>query len=347
MVQKKRTIVIFAFVVDSLWDPDTVKSGLPGSEEALVYLSQALANLNYQVTVLVKPPDNSPHSKPNANPRFIEENPKSGENYDIGISWRMPTIATYMRTLAKKVYLWPHETIHEKFTNDQMISFDDVIWLSEWQRKQWIFHNPVFAKYTRVFGNGIDPTQFQPIKERDNPYSCIYGSNYGRGLRILLEIWPKVRKAFPKATLDIYYGWRHWGALSVQQEKDLRNLVLKSSTMDVKDHGLVSHEQLAEAYQIASLWTYPCIANETFCISALKAQLSGTIPVIIQGSALTETVRYGYQCSKPEEYLDLLLHAMSEAESITLAQRQAMGRFILENYTWVHIANRLKQLFEL
>lgn len=346
MSEKQRTIAFFAFAIHGPWDPDTVKTGLPGAAEALVYLSQALAKLNFKVTVFAGPPANSPHALSDANPRFVNQDFDDGTIYDIGIAWRMPHKAVDVQTRARWVYLWLHDVTRGQFTQDQIDGFDDVVWISHWQRQQWVSVNPGFSKFHTVIGNGVNPEDFQSIQPRSNPYACIYGSNYAGGLDLLLEIWPSVKAVYSKATLDIYYGWQAWVSMPPAKEARMRTLLAHYSALDVHEHGLVSHEAVTRAYERASFWTYPCTSTETFSITALKAQLAGAIPVIIEGSALSETVRHGYKCAKPEEYLDLLLIAMQNAELVTLEERKKMGEFIHANYTWEVLAKQWKALFD-
>lgn len=345
--EPQKTVAIFTAKVKGVkpWDPDSIQTGIAGSEEAVIYMSQSLAKLGYKVIVIGDPPMNSVYSRPQANPRFVRESAKL-DPIDIAISWRMPEIAGRLKKRAAKVYLWPHDTHSLPLQNEKINSFNDVLWLSKAQREQWISVNNGFAKFTKIFGNGIVPEQFTPVQERKNPYSCIYGSNYARGLEILLDIWPKVKKQFPLATLDIYYGWEHWGLLSFEKEVKMRTQVANLAPLDVKEHGLVGHAELNQAYGQASFWTYPCTAFETFCITALRAQLAGAIPVILEGSALSETVRHGYQTNSPENYFETLKKAFQQAEKISLEERKNMSKFILEQFTWDAIALKWKELFE-
>ncbi|MGE4574775.1 glycosyltransferase family 4 protein [Parachlamydia sp.] len=339
----EKSIGIYTYLVSDMkpWDPDDVKTGICGSEEAIIYLSQKLAELGYKVLVFATPPQNSQHSLPEANPRYVNIDFNDYPTLDVAISWRMPNAAQKLKLRARKVYLWPHDTISHTVSNEEINNFDDVLWLSEWQRKQWISVNPGFAKFTKIFGNGIEPKQFKENKQKANPHACIYGSNYARGLEVLLDIWPVVRQKFPDATLDIYYGWQDWGLLSLEKKVRMKAQVMNYACLGVTEHGQVGHEELNRAYENASLWTYPCIGLETFCISALRAQLSGAIPVIIDGSALDETVKHGYKCTKKEEYLPLLLNAMLDAEKIPLDERKKMGEFVLEKFTWEKLARQL------
>ncbi len=344
------SIVIVTYKVDEApsWDPDSINAGITGAEESVIYMSQQLAKLGYKVTVLGNPPKHSPHSLPESNPRFIEiceDNNDKGIFYDIAIAWRMPWSAELLKKYARKVYLWPHDAFSHRLSAKEIHAFDGVLWLSKWQRDYWISINPEFAKFEPIFGNGVNPEQFEPIQNRKNPYSCIYGSNYSRGLEILLDIWPKVKLQYPGATLDIYYGWQHWGLLSPEKETKLRKHITNGAELDIVEHGLVSHGELNRAYGQSSFWTYPCTRCEVFCISALRAQLAGAIPVIIENSALPETVRHGYKCYDAAEYFNTLCQAMSQADKISLENRKDMGNFILKEYTWKTMAEKWKNLF--
>lgn len=344
---QKKTIGIFTcYCGVKPWDADSIATGITGSEEAVIYLSQELAKLDYKVVVLGDPPANSPYTLPEANPRYISLNADEGMKFDIAIAWRAPEAAEKLKSRAQYVYYWPHDTLWRAIKLDQINEFTDTFWLSKWQRKQHISISPAFAKFNKFFGNGIVPSQFEAVQERTNPHACIYGSNYARGLEILLDIWPDIKKQFPKATLDIYYGWQHFGLLTQEKEGKMRAQVTALASMGVTDHGIVGHEELNRAYNKASLWTYPCICPETFCITALRAQLSGAIPVIIEGSALPETVRHGYTCKKSEEYQATLVKALQEAENITLADRKKMGEFVLQEYTWKAVAEKWKTVFD-
>lgn len=348
IIAQNKTIGIFAYKthLTKPWDPDSVKSGIAGSEEAIIYVSEKLVKLGYNVIVYAHPPVGSSYSTPYANPRYVDIDKDDGSYVDIAISWRQPYLSEYLKRRAGKVYLWPHDTYHEVVPQNQINAFNDVLWLSEWQRQYWASINPGFAKFTKIIGNGINVEDFKPITNKKNPYSCIYGSNYARGLEVLLDNWPLVKSLFPQATLDIYYGWEHWGLLSKETEIKMRNQIINYFHLGVVDHGCVGHDELNRAYEKASLWTYPCISWEVFCITALKAQYAGAIPVIIDGTALPDTAPHGYRCQDGRDYLFTLIQAMSEVENISLDDRKAMRTFIDEKYTWGQVARKWRDIFE-
>ena len=347
-VLSAQSIVIETYKVNGVdpWDPDSIKQGISGSEEAVIYMAKELAKLGNRVIVVGNPPENSAYSQFGRNPRYVAFGYQEKEPFDVLIAWRSPYAVKKQKQKAKRVYLWPHDVSMGEVPEENILEFQDVLWLSDWQRNQWGEKNPGFLKFQNVFGNGIITEQFQTQTPRKNPYSCIYGSNYGQGLDHLLDIWPEVKKAFPEATLDVYYGWNHWGYLTPREEAKMKEQFEELKALGVTDHGRVGHEELNRAYETASFWTYPLRLHETFCITALRAQLSGAVPVIVDKTALKETVRHGYKTESKDEYLQLLLKALAEAPKITDKERQKMGDFITKEYTWKAIAEKWNVLFK-
>ena len=342
------SVAIFTYKVwgHPQWDPEAVKSGIHGSEESVIYVADQLATLGYQVTVFGDPPEGSAYSNADANPRYVAIGSDEESRFDIGISWRMVHAGKRLRQRCKAVYFWPHDTPGYSPSDEECCAFDDVLWQSRWQRQQWIAANPAFLRFEKIFGNGVNLEQFQTVEERKNPYSCIYSSNYGRGLSVLLDVWPKIKERYPEATLDVYYGRNHWGLLNTEQEEKLYQQLQQLVSLGVTERGCVSHEELNRAYAEASFWTYPCMAPETFCITGLRAQLAGAVPVIINSSALKETIVGGYRCQCADRFCDLLLQAMGDVSTISIEQRSHLGDHVKERYTWKKIAQQWNVLFE-
>lgn len=137
------------------------------------------------------------------------------------------------------------------------------------------------------------------------PYSVGYFSSYDRGLECLLKMWPEIKKQVPEATLDIYYGWNTFDAVhatnpDMQKWKwEMTKLMRQDG---VTEHGRVSHQELAGAMKQIKVWAYPTEFTEIHCITALKAQEAGCIPVTTNVAALEETVRSGIKVGVTDIY---------------------------------------------
>ena len=160
----------------------------------------------------------------------------------------------------------------------------------------------------------------------------------------MLNLWPHIKEQQPRATLDIYYGCKLFALDYPKKAAKMRNQI--AHLPDVHEHGQVGHEELNRAYEKASFWTYPCTWPETFCITALRAQLGGAVPVVREQCALVETVRHGFKCKSIDDYLFTLLSAFQKAEKISIDDRKEMGDFILKDFTWKSVATKWAKLFD-
>ena len=358
------------------WDFESPKEeGIGGSEEAVIYMAQELARY-YWVTVYAFP---HPHKKqrgaqelPWQNPRLLPSSmyARYHERVDVILSWRQLTGMDVLARDCTSLYLWLHDLPFTWLARPQsqimaelacvVPKLRSVMFLSEWHRRVFVpvygtripaatslFPKLLLEKESEVSEwtalsrqkcfvtrNGIQPQQFTPTPLRKR-YRCIYASNYSRGLEVLLDCWPQIRQRFPSASLDIYYGWP---ACDTPIESILSALEALRDH-GVKEHGRIDQERLAHEFLSSEFWTYPCTFDETFCITALKAQAAGCVPVVIRRAALTETVTTGYACTTTKEYPALLLRAMTEAfcaeTPVQLAKRQEE---VLHTYSWRTIA---------
>lgn len=130
---------------------------------------------------------------------------------------------------------------------------------------------------------------------RNNQW-VLYTSSYDRGLEHLLKIWPEVKKSVPKAQLHIFYGWDlfdkfyHDNPSSMQWKSRILEMIKAEG---ITEHGRISQEELKDWYQQCGVWAYPTHFGEISCISAMKAQAWGAIPVVVNYAALETTVKYG------------------------------------------------------
>jgi len=274
------------------WDPFDTITGLPGSEECAVYASQELAKRGHQVTLYMNPPIDSIWRSPFSNPRWLPEDTwniqENQDTYHLVLMWRRFDVDTG-RKRGKLVFFWPHDSPHlhyPKFPN-----FDGVCVLSEHHRKQLSIYSGFDQVPYVICGNGIVPEHFSNPMSFTNPYSMGYFSNYSRGLLTLIMIWPDIRKEFPEVTLSICYGRQTWNTMSQQMLQFLINKIEEYKDMGVIEHGKVGHLELANIMQNTSIFAYPCnTSSETYCITAVKCQAAGCIPVTTRIGALNETI---------------------------------------------------------
>jgi len=204
----------------------------------------------------------------------------------------------------------------EEFTEERLANVDKVMLLSKYHRTCYpnIPDEKVFYS-----ANGIDPEEFEALdKVKRDTKKCVYQSSHVRGLRYLYEIWPKVKKAVPDATLDVYYGWDSYDKINAGNPERMAwkdEMVQLEKELDgVKDHGKVGQDVVAKAAASAGIWAYPTTFKEIYCITAVKTQAAGAFPVCSDYAALDEMVKYGEKVDmypfteeKLEHYADRLI----------------------------------------
>ena len=287
-----KSVVIFCGKGWEEWGDPSVISGLGGSEEAVVYLSRELVKLGYEVTVFNNCGDLEGKFNGVTYQPFYNFNPN--DDYNIVISWRGNMFKSG-RIKAVRKLIWMHDVPQQgQFKEDEIDTFDKVIVLSNYHKTLLPEHIP--SEKVFVSSNGINLEDFKIGNDERNLNRLIYASSYDRGIQHLLQRWPKVKKAVPNAELHIFYGWDVYDRMAEQgfRSWDFKESMLKLMRQEgVYEHGRVGHKKLNKEFQKSSLFVYPCHFEEISCITAMKAQANGCVPVTTNYAALKETVKEG------------------------------------------------------
>lgn len=331
------------------WDADIIKEGVPGSEECVIYLSNEMAKEGKKVYVICDPPENSKYREEKSNPRYITELESRTMKFENMIVWRRPHLHPKN---ALKVVHWAHDLCNDNYyAPSEMETFDGSVWVSDYQL-QVAGNHPSFK--SKIIPNGFPYEQFINKNVTRDPYKCIYASSYTRGLENLLLVWDKIYKENPKASLDIYYGWESYDGKNTLEWIDrMKKRIDELKDMGVKEHGKVSHEELANAFCRSGFWLYPTNFIETFCITALKAQAGGAIPIFIDIGALKSTVKVGIRAENQESFLTQVIYSMKAVEKspevinkIREDSISSAAEFKWSNISkeWISYLNKLKEV---
>jgi glycosyltransferase involved in cell wall biosynthesis len=341
-----KDLAIFCFYTAEEFNPDIVmKEGRGGSEEAVVHMADRLANLGWNVEVFA----NCGHKermfgKVKWKP-FWTFNYR--DKYDVFISWRHP-IAFNLNINADKKYVWLHDVLKPaEFTPERLKKIDRIFALSKYQRE--LFPDVSDDKFF-ITSNGIDLDL--PDVERD-PNRIIYTSSYDRGLKKLLQLFPKIRDKNRKAELHIFYGWHVWDTMH-KDDPDMRRE--KQYIMDlmeqdgVYEHGRMSQEDIIKEYGKASVLAYPTEFQEISFISGMKAQAMGCVPVTTNVAALDETIQYGIKIDSGGIYSDKnaqekFVEGVLEAMKTDDKGRKEMMSWARKHFDWDNVAKNWDKLF--
>lgn len=149
----------------------------------------------------------------------------------------------------------------------------------------------------------------------------VWGSDPSRGLQYLLPWWGEIRRAVPDAELDIFYGWSPLFLANMEHDASLRRIheVVEANKDQpgIRWNGKVGQDVLAKAYADAGVWPYMTTFPEIHCITALKVQAHGVVPVTVDDFALSETVQFGEKLPGPmddtlnqRKFIDRVIHLL-------------------------------------
>ncbi len=358
--------------------PSTVLSGKcgAGSEYAVVLLAETLAKRGYNVVVFCdfKLGVDWRYALPCSNPQYLPIK-KSHENVFSGFTMGCESVISFSSLLcvnqerkpldhlilcremsnpdydftnySDNLHLWCHDFFGGQLDYEPQ----SVYVLTEFHKQHAI--SKLGEKQHYVVGcNGTSIELSSKILE--NPgrdfYKCIYASNYSRGLEDLLEIWPHIRKRFPQASLDIYYGRETWGIMTPTEMAQLCIKIEDLKNQGVTEMGKVSHAALARAMFLAGFWLFPYKNfSETFCIVGAMAQQAGCIPVVKRDHGLLETVFQ--EAGRPElvknrDFSNRVVELMKlgpQSEKITTLRQACYDH--ASKYTWEAAADKWEEAF--
>jgi glycosyltransferase involved in cell wall biosynthesis len=278
------------------WGPQKlVTEGIAGSETAAIKLAEAFSKKDYQVTVYND--IDSPGYYDGVRYRDLSSYLPEVKS-DVTIAWRFPELAD-MDPESDTIVLWMHDMdVGTRLTRERAEVFNSIVVLSQWHKQHMMATYPFIPEEKfLVIGNGVTPENFTEDIPR-NLHRVVYTSSPDRGLDVILEhIWPQVVEAVPDAELHYFYGWNNIDSASGAQPKlqDFKRRVseLSMATKNVTNRGRVTQQTLAKELLGASIWLYPTYFHETFCISAVEAQLAGLYAVTNDLAALAETIGDG------------------------------------------------------
>jgi glycosyltransferase involved in cell wall biosynthesis len=282
-----------------IWGPWSLnEGGIGGSEEAVVRLSRELTILGWKVTVFGSPGERAGTHEGIIWKQYWEINPE--DTFDIFIAWRQPSVFD-IKFKARKSYLWLHDVIPAtEFTEERINNFDRVIFVSQYHADLPEFSAiPKSKKF--VSSNGIDPSDFDKYdgKFKRDPTRLIYMSANERGLRILYDIWPDIKKTVPDAKLDVYYGWESFDAMNSGNPERMAwkaSMQDKATKLkDVTERGRIGQDDLNKEIFKSGIFAYPCFFPEVNCITAQKAMAGGAIPVTSDYAVLKNIIQFGEQ----------------------------------------------------
>lgn len=298
------------------WTPENSKT-YGGSEEMVIGLADSLQRSGHEVTVYFTPSRSG----------ILDMVMPSGVRYVPLDAWDVSTpsdlaiIVKFPEALdrpfmARATWLWTADPMNVlQLPEPRMKKLSGIVAISSWHRQE-LAQAGLPEDKLLAFPLGVPSDLLQrPTNADRDPHAIVYASSFDRGLERLLASWGAVKAAVPDASLHIWYGWDLFDRLTIGNPAAASWKVAMDAKM--AQPGVVVHPRTdgedMTMYQTAGVWAYPCIGGERFCLTAIKAQKFGAIPVVTPVMALHETVRHGIKCEQ-SDFAEQLIFALSDLE---------------------------------
>lgn len=267
------------------WTPDSLKTGVGGSETAVIHLAKNWVKQGYKVTVYGNCGTKEGVFDGVEYKNYYRFNRR--DTFDTLVIWRAPWELEF-NWKANRVWLDLHDVPNPReFSEDRLEKVDKIFVKSDYHRS--LLPNVPDEKFV-IVPNGVDGKLEKLDKNKHKPHKLIYASSYDRGLEHMLRWgWPIIKKEIPQATLDIYYGWNLFDAVhknNPERKKWKAEMLELMSQKGVKEHGRVGHEELLKEKAKSIIHYYATDFEEIDCISVRESALVGCVPVTTDYAAL-------------------------------------------------------------
>lgn len=336
-------LTIFCFHTVVPWGGGgEMQAGVGGSEEAVINLSKSLAARGVRVAVFC---NCAIEGRFDGVDYIHSWRFEPSDKHNVVVLWRSFELAG--RIDCKKLFVWLHNVPEFGEIDQKKIScVDAVIAVSD-------YHAEILRSMgvinLLIWRNGVDVSFMKQGAKRIRG-RCLYTSAPDQGLECLLELWPKVISRVPWATLRAFYGWDGWAYRNSQNPWALEWRAKVENMAGVILENEFTHIPLGEIaleYIKSDLWVYPTQAEETSCISAMKAQVAGAVPVVAGGGALIENINFGDVLKGGDVYMNECLQnrfvdcVVNRILGQDEQERMEMMRVAQSAFDWNATANRV------
>lgn len=339
----EKSIVYFTGHTMYEWSPDSLKSGIGGSETAVINLAKEWTQLGYSVTVYGNFGKRA-GLYDGANYRHYTEFNRF-DTFDTLILWRRVDYLNFSYK-ANRVWFDVHDVLYKDQFNEQNLKNIDLIFFkSNYQRK---LLPQVTEDQFVIIPNGVKTSLVEMDLTRKDPYKLIYASNYQRGLELMLTHgWSIIKREIPEAVLHIYYGWNFTDLMygddpDYQRWKD--KMIQLMNQPGIFEHGKVGQDVLIAEKASAIIHYYATNFEEMEPISLKESAVVGCLPVTTDYAALAEKeycLKTSGDPNDPETQV-AVAHKVVELlnDPIKRATLSQEARRFAKAETWDNIAQR-------
>ena len=167
--------------------------------------------------------------------------------------------------------------------------YDWYVFNSHWNYEKFRMMFDVPTEKCLVIKNGIDNIKPRDLTKKKNKIKLIFHPTPWRGLNVILAAMQFVKSK--NIELDVYSSCEVYGqSFKEANDKQWEGLYEQAKKLpNVNYIGYKPNEYIKEHLHEYDIFAYPCIWEETSCISALEAMAAGLYIITTDLGALYET----------------------------------------------------------
>lgn len=208
----------------------------------------------------------------------------SYQNFQIHISKLTQPIID-----GKKQILWAMDNHCDQDSPVRIYNWDWFVFISDWQRGQYIREHGIPFEKTSVIENIIDYVPDLSIEKPKDKINFVYASVPDRGLDVLYDVFDLLSQKYDNLHLTVFssyklYAWNdmeHHHQELYEKIKAHKNMTYRGFAPDYND--------VIKAKYDAHFFLYPCTWLENSCISLIESLACGCVCIHTDFSAMPET----------------------------------------------------------
>jgi glycosyltransferase involved in cell wall biosynthesis len=335
--------------------------GLTGSEMSCFAIARAMAARGHEVSLFVHQPDGASVERIWRGVRVYSLDKLGDHSFDAVYSWNEPDV---LRGIPKGPERLVNQQLNDfSYCKPGFDEFVDIYTSPSEAHLEFIRGmTPDPLKWT-VLRNGCDPSIYS--KGKRVPGRVIWASSADRGLHLLLQAWPDIKRAVPHASLRAFYNFNYSAVEGYEDEPDrdpqileiaqrvryIKYAIDKLKDFDVQHVGSVSRARLVDEMNQAVVLGYPCETirySEGFSMTLMEACVAGVIPVTSDIDALGDIYGDAVPMVKSpvserlDEFTSLVVRALTDKDWRVEVRKKTKA--LAAQHTWDKLAQRLEQI---
>jgi glycosyltransferase involved in cell wall biosynthesis len=213
--------------------------------------------------------------------------------------------------------------------------YDWYVFNSHWNYEKFRYFFDIPTDRSMVIKNGTNNFPTRKPYQKGNPIKILHHNTPWRGLNVLLRAMQEIKD--PNITLDVYSSTQVYGeAFKKQNDEQFKPLYEQARQLpNVNYIGYETNEYILQHMTDYDLYVYPCIFEETSCVSALEALAAGVHVITNNFGALYET------CAEWPVYVNYSTNYEQMAKDFAVAI-QVAANYLHEDFIQDHLNEQQK-----